>query len=241
MFFKHSFGKLSLIKKIELYIIFIIIYLIIFISFKDIYVGTKIANNIQLSKNSSNSTINKIIIKSDQQIIYFIEEVLREHNSSLNAIHLSNKHIDLSIDGEYRNIINILKQFQLHLIIREFTINQKKENIMNTITSNISVSNKYFLNKDTIVKKSNSEVNPFKYEDTREILTKDNKETHPETMRNLKIEAIVGKNVFLEKYWYKIGDIINDYKILEIGLDFIKVQDIIGDKIKTVRLEKDAM
>jgi len=228
---KNSFEKLSLIEKIELYCIIIIFFVILFTFSKNILPKIETKSKIsQIKQYHLTNLENKIALKSDKAIIDYIEKVIEKNNLFSPSISQENNSIFLSIEGSFEEIMNTLNILQKHFILENFTI-FKSDNNQTKVKSTVLLVNKYFLNQNLKSKKLQNLVKPFKNSKQNNSKKKKTKE--------IQLDAIVGNDIFIDSKWYKKGDSIQNYTIIQIKSNFIKILNTKTKKAKIIRLHND--
>lgn len=228
---KNSFEKLSLLQKIELYSIIIILFVLLSTFSKEILPKIDVKSKIsQIKQYHLTNLEDKITLKSDKEIIDYIEKIIEKNNLFAPSISKENNGIFLVMEGSFEEIMNTLNILQKHFIIEEFSL-FKSDNNQTNVKNTVLLLNKYFLNQNLKSKKLQNLVNPFK--------NNKKKDSKREKTKEIQLNAIVGNNVFIDSKWYTQGDIIQDYTIIQIKSNFIKISNIKTKEIKIIRLHND--
>ena len=110
--------------------------------------------------------------------------------------------IELKFEGNFHNIMNTLKEFQNKFIIKKFEI-QKENNI---IYANVVLNTTYMFNDKSNQVIYNKFNNPFIKQAKKKM----------QVPKDIKITAIIDKEVLINEKWYKKDDTISIYNIINI-------------------------
>ena len=217
---KINFLKLSLIQKIELYIIVVIFYVLAIYIYNEFFIHN---NTIKTTSKISSSSINKVQnlkSKVTQKNSTYLFKLIEQKSETLDCfiydIKIQEQTMKLSIKGKLNNIINFLNYLQNHFIIQQFELIYEK----NTLFSTITLDTLYFYNPHKIYNKITNIPNPF-------INISKNYNIKIEKIDAiLKIDAIVDSNIFINNKWYKQNDIVDGKKILSVELNRVELIDI---------------
>lgn len=200
---KKRFEKLSQREIIQLYLIVIMIYGLIFIFYKDlsftIYpIKTYAASLTKISKNDQPHT-KKL---SDLNLLTYFNDNARDAKIEIKDTKISTNSIELKMIGAFRNIMIILNQISHNFNIKQFEM-QKMDN---TIDLSIQLERETFHIVQHSEFRNENIFNPF-------ILKRANTKYKAST---IVVSAIVDLEVFVNNTWYKKGDRIKEYLILLI-------------------------
>jgi len=231
LLFKRYFKKLNLLQKVEIYLLVIIFYGSIIWFFDDIFTELfKTKQNDKSIKAFQKDIYNirqKVTLKSNIEFLNFIESNMIKYNIINKAINLKDNYINIKMQGKFIDIINMLNVISLHTSIKMFSF--FKNDISNSVICDIEIKSKYFFNQYKEYKKLQNVPNPF-FKETINDMKK---------ITKLKIGAIVSDEVLIFGDWYKVGDIINDYKILNIDKNFIKIINIKNNTKKEIFIDEN--
>jgi len=231
LLFKRYFKKLNLLQKVEIYLLVIIFYGSIIWFFDDIFTELfKTKQNDKSIKAFQKDIYNirqKVTLKSNIEFLNFIESNMIKYNIINKVINLKDNYINIKMQGKFIDIINMLNVISLHTSIKMFSFS--KNDISNSVICDIEVKSKYFFNQYKEYKKLQNVPNPF-FKDTINDMKKSTK---------FKIGAIVSDEVLIFGDWYKVGDSINDYKILDIDKNFIKIINIKNNTKKEIFIDEN--
>lgn len=231
LLFKRYFKKLNLLQKVEIYLLVIIFYGSIIWFFDDIFTELfKTKQNYKSIKTFQKDIYNikqKVTVKSNIEFLNFIESNMIKYNIINKVINLKDNYISIKMQGKFIDIINMLNVISLHTSIKMFSFS--KNDISNSVICDIEVKSKYFFNQYKEYKKLQNVPNPF-FKETIDDMKK---------ITKLKIGAIVSDEVLIFGDWYKVGDIINNYKILNIDKNFIKILNIKNNTKKEIFIDEN--
>ena len=225
LIFKDSFLNLSLLQKIEIYLIppllIVLIYININSTENENIITKESMNKKEISKYKQK--INELKKKKQKDKVTQVQ-ILKQYEllSTKLAVNITNisfqsKLLNIEFYSNYYNCMSFLKALEKmnKIISLIFKYENNKLYISSTFQSNnynnIDINN---------YESDNNIANPF-------IIIKDKNTT------NCISKAIIGEYVILGGSWYKVGDNYNKYKIYKIYNDYIELKD--GEKI--TRLE----
>lgn len=172
-------------------------------------------------------TINsKIIIKNKLSTINILEENHRKYKIFTESITIQEYKINLKLSGNYIDLINLLRFYQVHFSIIYF----KLYYVTNKLYAEISINTKYFFNKDNVINNIKSLENPFFLKKIRKQQKQIEIKQKVIKCKILRISAIIKNEVLIDNLWYKRGDIVNNNKILDIKVNNVKFLDIEKNK-----------
>jgi HSP90 family molecular chaperone len=168
----------------------------------------------------------KVSTKSKKEIITFIEKNSKKYNIFIKNFDIKNNTFILELTGNYKDLLNLLCFYQLHLHINKLDI-QKDSTAMKAL---VYIDTKYFLNQKYIYTDKQNTPNPFIKSKAK------HRNKHNKNMSSLKLNilAIINNEVLINGNWYKQNNIIDGYKILKINKCNIEIQNIISKKNKTI-------
>jgi hypothetical protein len=206
---KRNFIKLSLIQKIEIYLLVIMFYGVIIYQFDNIYPQqTYIIDNLNINTTTIKDfkELKKRIVKKENTILL---KLLEEKSEELMVFIVSTKNqkefIDLEFYGKFLDIMNFLNYIQNHFTIKKFQLLRKERNMY----CNIEIDTKYFYNQNKINNKLHNIANPFVNNKDPKVYKKNN--------NTLKVIAIIASNILIDDKWYQKNDIINNQKIILVN------------------------
>ncbi|MEA2017904.1 MAG: hypothetical protein U9N59_05605 [Campylobacterota bacterium] len=238
MKFKLYFQKLSLLQKIELYLLIIMFYGVILYFSNDIYNSfNKTQNNIKSPKvlqyQKSLKIINsKITTKNKIAIVNIIEQNNSRNNIFTESINIQDYKVNLKLSGSFIDIINILNFYQTHFLIVYYRL----DNVSNKTYCDIKLDIKYIFNENKKNETIKTLSNPFLVKKVIKI-----KKVKKKVIKRkpLKISAIVSSEVLINNSWYVENDIINNRKIIKVGMDSVEILDIEKNKRYTLRVHNE--
>lgn len=240
MNFKLYFQKLAPLQKLELYLLIIMFYGVLLYFSSDIYNSfNKTENNIKSPKileyqNNLKIINSRITTKSKISIVNIIEKNNLKHNIFIESINIQDYKVDLKFSGSFIDVINILNFYQTHFLILYYKI----DNVSNKIYCNMQLDIKYMFNenkKNNTIKKLS---NPFLVKKVVKI----KKKIVPKKVVKkipLKISAIISSDVLINNNWYEEGDIVNNNKIIKIGIDSVELLDIEKNRKYKLKVHND--
>lgn len=240
MRFKNYFQKLSLFQKLELYILVLLFYSVIFYFYDEIAFQMK-------DQDTQNSTIldyqkkyNSLHLKmaeiNDNEILTFIEKEASKNNLLLHSLLINSDNIAIKCSGDFTSIVTLLQSCQTHLLIKNFQLSSVK----NKIYCDFQVGKNYFYNTNLPLSEIKKPHNPFfQVEITKEI--KEQNITKEPSQNSIKIIplAIVSNEVLLLGKWYKVGEVIGNEKIVAIDTTTIQMKNIKTKHKYTVKVKNE--
>ncbi len=235
---KNNFENLPLREKIQLYFIVAIFFILVFVFLQELFFVDGKKESEQKQYLSLKSLSNKIVVKNNKELIDYIETELAKDTLFVQSITTSNQTISLNINGSFDSVIQFLHRVEQHLVIDEFFLDKSDSNTT-MIKSRIVFLNHYFANPnqhDVVLKNIK---NPFENENISVVEKKESQREKEVQVKSIQIEAIIFNEVFIDGDWYKIGDIFQENKIVQIEPTLVEFVDTKTNKIKTIRLEID--
>ena len=221
---KEKFEKLSLRKIIQLYLIVIMFYGLLFIFYKDVSAFIY-PENLDTSFVDKISKVNKQYSKklSDLELITYFNDNVK---SEIKETKILQNTIEIKMIGTFKNMMNFLNIVSYNFKIKEFEIKKSNQEIDLSIRLEREVFHMYEANN---VKKEKI-VNPF-------TITKTKIKVHKPL--KIKVNAIVGAEVLVNDTWHKKGDRIKEYLIKSIKKNVVVFIDIKTKKqiIKSLNYE----
>lgn len=208
MNFKKYFESLKIIQKIQLYLIVLIFYSLIFFYYKDIlaiFTEQKIIKNIPNITNSV-ATQGKISISAvhDLDLVNYIIQKSQEQKVQVNEYILYEKSIELNINSDFNDLISFLFDLEKNLYVESFEV---LENDDTSLSTKIMIKKNYFY-KSSKNSKSKALINSV----FKNTIIK--KKFIP---KKLIVQAIIDDEVLINGNWYRLNDMINGNKIIKIG------------------------
>ena len=231
---KNKFEQLPFRDKLLLYLLVPIFFVLVFISLQKIYLSD---DTVIVSQKQFNvqSLANKIVIKSNQEILDYIEIKIAQQKILVQSLTVTEQIISLSVQSSFDEIVKFLYVIEQHLVIEEFSLEKEISSILK-MKSKIVLLNHYFANpiqKDSILKNS---INPF---EIKNITLSNERNNEMKPIKPLDVGAIVSNEVFIDGDWYTLGDIVHEYKIIFIGAKSVKLINQKTNKTTTIRLEDE--
>ncbi|MEA3288977.1 MAG: hypothetical protein U9Q04_02250 [Campylobacterota bacterium] len=221
MNFKNYFEKLSLIQKVEIYIISMIFYSLLFIYSDQLFVEEKkeILPKLDTSFNTKLKQLEQKIDKTTQGIVFVkIEQTLQLYNIKTKKIQFDKNNCSLDIEGKLSDIMNFLNYLSIHFNINTIKIHKEQ----NTIVSSLTLNTKYIYNEKRKIQNINNIPNPFSLKRSY---------TNYKNRTNFKINAILDNEVYINQNWYKTNDKIEGYVIKNISPNGISLENIKNKKL----------
>ncbi len=218
MSIKSSFIQLKLFQKIELYIIVIIAFILLNYLLEQYLDKNKTIPKVTNQIATTNYALlkQKIIKKDKNQIIKEINNISTKFNIAILHSNYSKSNIKLKLKGKHSKVINFLDYLCSHFNIENFNI-IKQDSI---ILSEVNIKIKYYFNPNLEYNLRKDIINPF-VNYTR---------TSRRTEENLKLNAIVANNIMINNKCYRLFDIVNRYKIIEINKNSVKLKHLKSKK-----------
>jgi len=214
---KDIFLKLSFLQKIEIYILVVIFFGVIYFN-----IPIDIVKNIEKPTLNNSKYIEQLkqlktkIVKKENLVV---TKLLIDKSSHYDILILSSKNsknqIELNIEGKFFDIFNFLNFIKNHFIINNLSLQKEKSYIVCIIKLNT----KYLYNQNIQTSTLDNIPNPFINYKTK-IKNKVEKIKQDGT---LKLFAIIDKNILINNSWCKLNDIVGNYKIIEISLNEVKL------------------
>ncbi len=212
MKFKKYFESLSGIQKIEMYLIILMTYALVFIFYETLLAkaGIDLTHKQVIIKNGRSTQVNFNSMKH-MELLQYIGRLNDEFDISLINTQILKKSIELKFEGSFNSIVNTLKEFQNKFIIKEFEI--KKES--NVISVTVVLDIRYIFNDKSKQVVYTKIYKPFNKE------AKKKKKVY----EDIKVSAIIGKEVLISGQWYKENDTVTKYKIVKINKENVMLLD----------------
>jgi hypothetical protein len=225
--FKYYFDNLSFKDKSLLFLIVPLVLFFINSFIVDYFVQEKIKNQQKHIKSIQQSIKNLKYTKKEYSniaSITFIENSTKHFNINILNIDIEKNIFTIKTTGTYQNSVNLFLFLEKFIWFNAFDIYKNSKNIIMVLTFKVlNIPNKI---ENTYIKKV---PNPFIFtKKYTKIYTKDtNKPTN-----KFNLSAIMGDLVQINKRWYQIGDIVQDYTIKDIFLNYI----VLKNKKKTLNI-----
>lgn len=217
---KKAFENLSLVQKIQLYLLLPMFFWLLLFSIETLLVSPNKGVNFQ-QKNRVTIDKNKIEKSISAKVINFLEEKIELYSLSLKTINIKTKNISLEVTGGLENSLSFVQKIQIHLKIVSYKLIKNEKDIHLTLHLN----SEYFFNKELI--------------DKEFVVASKRSKKH---FINLKIDAIVNGEVLLDNLWYKEGEIYkNKYQIIQITQQYIKIKHISTQDSFKVNLSDESL
>ncbi|MEA3499378.1 MAG: hypothetical protein U9R16_10015 [Campylobacterota bacterium] len=220
---QFRFNKLFLYQKVEIYLLVIMLYGVGLYYISNISITKKSFSEIPIEdlkyKKKIQNLKSKIVKKPNSYMVKLLEQKSEKFGCFISSIEINKNNFNLSISGKYIDIINFLNYLQNHFIINRFELNIDKK----IFILSIDLATNYFYNLNKIYTKLENISNPF-------INFK--KDTKKRENRGIKLFAVISSNVLINNVWYKLNEIVDNKKIISIGLNSVELLDIkSGEKI----------
>lgn len=217
MNFKKYFNSLRIVQKIEVYLIILIFYGFIFIYHQDIiefFINQEVQETTQsdIITKSSKLKNTKVSFITDLELVTYMTKQSKNRDIVIGEYRLYKNHVELKIDGDFNSLVNLLLEIQNYFHIISFEITENNDGLTLTIV----VKKNYFYNDDTPIITKQRVENLFESEKNTPVVLRD----------EIKIMAIVAKEVLIEGIWYKQNDVIDRYRVVNINKESIELFDI---------------
>jgi len=242
--FKLYFEKLGIVQKIELYLLIIMLYGVVLYFSEDIFSSFKTNSNNEKSleilhyQNNLKSINKKISAKNNITIVNIIDKNSIKNKVFIESINVQNSRIDLKFNGNFIDVINMLKFYEMHFLIKY----SKLENLGNKLYCDLKIDTKYFFNEREIQKRIKKLSNPFiakKKKQKKKKIVQPKKIVPKPHVKPIKILAIVSSDILIDDTWYTIGDIVNNNKILKIDINSVEFLDIKKNKKYLLKVDNE--
>ncbi|MEA3554443.1 MAG: hypothetical protein U9R39_08600, partial [Campylobacterota bacterium] len=229
---KNNFIKLSLFKKIILYLTVVIFNIVLFYIY-DAYYNSNKTNNINYNNKNQyakdiKSIKSKIRKKENTNIIKLIEKKSELLNCFIYNINSKRENINLSVKGNLNNIINFLNFLQNHFYIKQFDLKYEQ----NILFTTISLNTKYFYNSNKIYSDISNIPNPF----VNKIRTTNKKIKNINKNHIFKVDAIIDSNIFINNRWYKVNDVLDGKRVVSVDLNTVNLIDLKTAKVTILKV-----
>lgn len=192
---KQKFEKNSLKEVVQLYLIIIIIYALIYI----LYLNNKTTNESFVKTSLTNNFHAKENKPSDLELLTYFTQLSQKYNMSIDEVKILDNSIAIQTKDTYQNIMTFLSIVNQKFRIRNFEIKKEKNSMYFFISLDKSI---LLSRKDTITLPKDIK-NPFIKRSFKEV----------QKVREIILNVIVNDEVLIDDAWYKKGDKIYDYKI----------------------------
>ncbi|WP_375724427.1 hypothetical protein LXN10_02800 [Arcobacter sp. KX21116] len=176
--------------------------------------------------NEYKSTKKINIVKKEKVIsifdfIFDLEEEIKHKKVNIGNIKIMPKKVFLQIEDDFLkslNIVDYIEKYSSKIIIKKLSFKAINDNKIDLYIE-IELNKKNIFYKNLIPKEIK---NIVLYQNnaisSKEVLVKD------DIKEDIKIDAIINNTVLVNDKWYKIGEKINDEKVISIKSDFIEVE-----------------
>jgi len=226
--FKNYFNSISKFQKIEIYFLSIVflffIYYIYSTNFK--ISNTNIANDkqIELYKKDINILKNRYSKKENIYLVKHIESICKERSIKIENIKIDKNKIDLTANGKYNDMINVIYKIEKNLSILK--LNLISEN--HIITAKLSINTKYFYNSIDRTTLTTKIANPF--------ITPTIKKTKLNQQKIYKLYATFNQTALINNSWYNMGDMVGGFILEKIELNSVYLKNIKTKQIKILKV-----
>jgi len=206
---EDRYENLKWYQKIELVILFILLYGVILYVLQEYFNGSSDIKQNTLQKESSIDQ--KIKYISSIEATKSLNHILTKHNISKSSSSIQKDQISLEFSSKYQDLYSFLNELKLHFYLKSLEIKPIQEDSLKvTITLDI----RYFFNRveKYNLLKSNYE-NPFIYNKTKEKNLQKRLDTKGQ---EFKIDGIMDDEVLIEGRWYKKDESFKNNKIISI-------------------------
>lgn len=224
---KKYFESLTTFQKVEVYLIVLMSYFLVFIFIDDIdnmIYDNKIEQHPKSVVSSQSTKKERVESLKSDEIINIIDNISKVNKVTILESQILSHSVQIKLEDNYDNVINFLNHLENSFEIKNFEI--LAEN--GVITLSVSFGRKYNYSsiKDTI--KNIKIRNPF-YVNNDKIASK-------VPTKDFKITAILDDEVLVDGAWYKHSNILYDYKIVsiqpnEVLLEHIRTKQHITKKV----------
>ncbi|MGB5920457.1 hypothetical protein [Arcobacter sp.] len=178
----------------------------------------------KINKYESTKKIN--IVKKEKVIrlfdfIFDLEQEIKHKKLNVKNIKITPKKVFLKIEDDFLkslNTVDYIEKYSSKIVIKKLSFKALNDNKIDLyIEIGLNKSNIFYKKSisqeiKNIVLFQNNTIN------SKEVLVKEN------IKEDIKIDAIINNTVLVNDKWYKIGEKINDEKVISIKNDFIEVK-----------------
>lgn len=224
MKFKRCFESLSKIQKIEIYLIVLMVYALIFIFYEALLTGIR-----------TDLTHKELIIKTEKspqvslnrinhiELLKYIGTLNDKFDISLLDTQVLKNSIELKLEGNFDNIITILKEFQNKFKVHKFEI----QNDNDVLFVSVILNTQFIFNNQNNKISHHKTHNPFIKKEEKKI----------KVYKDIKVTAIIGKEVLIQGQWYKKNDTVSIYNIININKEDIVLFNNVTKITRTQKVE----
>lgn len=228
MNFKKYFESLRVLQKIEVYLIVVIFYSLLFIYHKEIInlVTLQKSSTTQdlqrVQKRASKSSDTKISSITNLELVNYMTKQSKNSNIIIEEYKVYTNYLELKVNGSFNFLLDYLLEMQNHFYIISFEILENND----LLSATIVVKRNYFYEglKSQKNLKSQKIENIFQVQKSVKFIPKE----------KIKIMAIINDEVLVDGIWYKKDDLIEGHRIEEINKKSIVLFDI-QKKLKIVK------
>ena len=172
--------------------------------------------------NQSRSIKTKPLVKKEKKIELFdfaldLEKYIKSKSAIIKNLKINPKNIALQIEGDLINslkIIEFVENYNSKLSIKKLNF---KVNSYHKIDLSLEIElnrvKKYYKNRQLA-----QITNNVLYGKTQQNIINNIKQS------SIKIDAIINKEVLINNIWYKVGNLLNNQKIIDIKSDHITLE-----------------
>jgi len=195
----------------------ILLYLIVSMIYISVYLFSRNSREIFQSKNSPNYLIKSVkensLVKrkmlSDIELIAYFNKYSTQ-NLLVGEIQIIKNHVHIQISGNYQDIIHFLRKIEENFMLLRFELKYEE-----VFSCTLRLDKIFLIDTKRKVLQEENFSNPF-------IVQNKNK---PIELAILNIEAIIGREVLIDATWYKKGDTVNQYRVLDVSKNMVILVD----------------
>ena len=195
----------------------ILLYLIVSMIYISVYLFSRNSREIFQSKNSPNYLIKSVkensLVKrkmlSDIELIAYFNKYSTQ-NLLVGEIQIIKNHVHIQISGNYQDIIQFLRKIEENFMLLRFELKYEE-----VFSCTLRLDKIFLIDTKRKVLQEENFSNPF-------IVQNKNK---PIELAILNIEAIIGREVLIDATWYKKGDTVNQYRVLDVSKNMVILVD----------------
>jgi len=212
---KRNFEKLSSKERIQLYLIIVMLYGLIFVFYKElsnlIYPMEAYKPSIIKIQMDSQHHIKKL---SDFDLLTYFNDKSKDVSVEIIETKILENAIEIKMIGAFQNIMNILNETSTTFKVKQFEMKK----VDNKIDLSIRLDRQMYTFMQNGKLKKEKIFNPF-------LIERENKEYEAS---KIILSAIVNLEILVNNNWYKKGDRIKEYLVL-----FVKKNEVLFLNTKT--------
>ncbi len=228
----ERFEKLATYQKIEVVLLVLFFYGAIVYFYEKSLQDDTTYSAISSVKNTPQSFSNKIKKISNNEAIIFLEKNLANYQLNNSNLKSHKNSITLEVEGSFEQVINFINTIEKHMDIVSFELQPRQSDI----EVKLVVEKTFLYDQFAKTSKLHFETNPFYQKQKVVLQTQEQKKFTPP---KIIIDAIVADEVIYKDNWYKVGDFIEENRIISIKKDSIVLLNNLFQKEFSVRISSE--